>query len=146
VPVTAAPSNDVDGNLVRFDAFNMLDGEPDTCWRMPGDGTGSEIYLTLTEPTELNEIGLINGYSKRDPGYDGYPANRRITAVEWEFSDGTVVPQTFEEKRRLQSIAIDGVVTETVVLRIIGVTGPGTGLSGRDFTAISAISLLGAPV
>ncbi len=46
-----------------------------------------------TDPTRITQVGLINGYAKVEPGYDGYAANRRITSVEWEFADGTVIAQ-----------------------------------------------------
>ncbi len=145
VPVTAKPGRDVDGNAVRYDATNMLDGQPDTAWRMPGDGTGTVVSFDLAEPTRLSEVGLVNGYAKRDPGYDGYAANRRIIAVEWEFADGTVVEQTLGESRSVQTIDVD-VVTETVEARIVAVTRPGRGPSGRDYTAISDVALVGAPL
>ena len=31
----------------RYDASNMLDGVPETAWRMPGDGTGEALTFTL---------------------------------------------------------------------------------------------------
>lgn len=144
-PATAAPSRDVRGNAVRYDAANMLDGQPDTAWRMPGDGTGSEVVLRLDEPTTIVAVGLVNGYAKVEPGYDGYPANRRVTAVEWVFDDGTVVPQTLAEDRDLQGIEVDAVTTSTVTLRIVAVTEPALGPAGRDYTAISEVALAGTP-
>ncbi len=144
-PDTAGPSRDVRGNAVRYEAFNMLDGQPDTAWRMAGDGSGREIVLRLDAPTVISEVGLINGYAKVVPGYDGYRANRRITAVEWELGDGTVVPQDLSDTLDVQRIAVDDVVTDVVTLRIVEVTGPADGPAGRDYTAISEIALVGSP-
>ncbi|MEO9324696.1 hypothetical protein ABFT23_14475 [Nocardioides sp. C4-1] len=141
-PVTAPPGQDVRGNPVRYDADNMLDGRPDTAWRMPGDGTGATITFTFPSPTRLTSVGLLNGYAKRDPGYDGYLANRRITAVEWIFSDGTRVSQSLGNARQVQPIDVD-TVTTTVVLRLVSVSAPGRGPSGRDYTAVSDVSLVG---
>lgn len=144
-PSTADPSRDVDGNAVRYDAFNMLDRQDDTAWRTPGDATGATIGFDLAEPTRLETVGLLNGYAKSDPGYDGYTANRRVLAVEWIFDDGTVVPQTLDgATREVQSIDVD-VVTSSVQLRIVGVSRPGKGDAGRDFTAISTVELVGTP-
>lgn len=144
-PATAAPSRDVDGNAVRYEAFNMLDAQPDTAWRMPGDGSGREIDFRLATTTKITRVGLVNGYAKVEPGYDGYAANRRIIAVEWVFDDGTVVPQTLTDGLALQSVKIRRVVTDTVTLRIVSVSAPTRGPSGRDYTAISDVALVGTP-
>lgn len=144
-PDTAAPGTTVDGNAVRYDGFNMLDGQDDTAWRMPGDGTGQLIAFELAGPVHLTSVGLVNGYAKVDPGYDGYTANRRVLAVTWTFDDGTTVSQTLDgDDRALQSIDVD-VVTSTVQLTMDEVSRPGRGAAGRDYTAISTVSLVGVP-
>ncbi len=147
VPDTAEASLDVAGNQVTYDAYNMLDGDAATAWRMPGDATNEEIVFQLREPTLITELGLVNGYAKREPGYDGYTSNRRIRAVEWTLDDGTVLTQKLGKKRRrLQTIPVDRVLSDTVRLRLVKVTDPGTGPTGRDYTAISDISIVGSPV
>ncbi|HWM01921.1 MAG TPA: hypothetical protein VNP92_06240, partial [Actinophytocola sp.] len=85
---TAKPNLDTKGNVVRYVATNMVDGVAETCWRMPGDGTGQEITFALAGPTELTEVGLINGYAKRAGKLDWYSGNRRVLSVEWVFDDG----------------------------------------------------------
>lgn len=144
-PSTASPSRDVQGNAVRYEAFNMLDGQPDTAWRMAGDASGQEVVFQLDGPTRITQVGLLNGYAKVEPGYDGYAANRRITSVEWVFADGTVVPQTLAEDLAVQSIPLSDVVSDTVTLRILTVSEPAAGPAGRDYTAISDVSLVGSP-
>jgi hypothetical protein len=136
VPATAAPGADVDGNPVGFDGTNMLDGVPETCWRMPGDGTGEEIVVTLPEETRLRSVGMINGYAKQGGAVDWYHGNRRVEQVEWVFDDGTTVPQTFDDTEAVQSVDVD-VTTRTVTIRLVAVSEPGKGPSRRDFTAIS---------
>lgn len=149
VPRTAPPNTDVDGNLVRYEARHLLDGVPTTCWRMPGDGSGSSITVTLAEPTTLSEVGIVNGYAKTsDDGgtiLNWYRGNRRVLAVEWTFDDGTVLTQSLEEVRDLQTVAVDEVTTSTVTLRLISVSAPGTGRAARDYTAISDLSFVGTP-
>lgn len=150
VPATAAPGTDFDGNVVRYEARNMLDGVPTTCWRMPGDGSGETITVELAEETRLRSVGLINGYAKTasdDSGrsLDWYAGNRRILGVEWVFDDGSVVAQELTETRRLQTIRIDPVTTSTVELRLTTVTAPGAGPSRRNYTAISDMALVGTP-
>jgi hypothetical protein len=136
VPATAAPNTDVEGNLVRFEARNMLDGVATTCWRMPGDGTGEEIVVTLSRETRLRSVGMINGYAKKGGAVDWYHGNRRIEQVEWVFDDGTTVPQTLGDTAAVQSLDVD-VTSTTVTIRLVSVSEPGKGPSRRDFTAIS---------
>ena len=143
---TAPPNEDVDGNTVRYAVGNLLDDDPSTCWRMPGDGTDDVITITLNDPTQLTEVGVINGYAKTDGAFDWYTGNRRVLAVEWAFDDGTTVQQSLTETRDLQKMKIDPITTQTVQLRLLDVTKPGGGPNGRDFTALSTVRLLGVPI
>lgn len=150
VPVEAPPTTDLDGDLVAYTGRQLSDGVAQTCWRMPGDGTGQTITLRLAESTALTRVGLVNGYAKRVSSggalVDWYPNNRRITSVEWVFDDGTVVPQTLREVPRMQRLPLsEAVTTSTVRLRILSVTPPAAGPLGRDYTAISDVLLVGAP-
>lgn len=149
VPATAPPNQDLAGNLVRYEAANMLDGRPVTCWRMPGDGTGELLTFELAENTRLTSVGVVNGYAKtaRVGGttFDWYRGNRRVMAVEWVFEDGTTVTQQLATTRELQVLDLDGVVTGSVGLRLVEVSPPGPGPAGRNYTPISEVSLVGAP-
>ena len=150
VPATAAPSTDFDGNVVRYDARNMLDGVPATTWRMPGDGSGETITVELADQTEITSVGLVNGYAKTGTDASGtpldwYAGNRRILSVEWAFDDGSVVTQDLTETRKLQEVDVEPVSTSTVQLRLVTVTPPGQGSSRRDYTAISDLALVGSP-
>jgi hypothetical protein len=149
-PETAPPNEDVNGDQVSYDASNMLDGVPETAWRAPGDATGMSLTFTLRDPTELHQVGMINGYAKtstdsKGRSFDWYLGNRRIDAAIWVFDDGTKVRQHFKEDRALQMIDVDDVVTSKVVLKLVGVSGPGEGNAARNFTAISEVSLVGDP-
>jgi len=148
-PRPAPPTQDVNGSPVTFVAAHMLDGIPQTCWRMVGDGTGEAITFELDQQTEMTEVGLVNGYAKTASSangtYDWYAGNRRIREVEWTFDDGTVVTQDLRETRRVQTIRLDsGVVTEQVTMRLIEVSPPGPGRASRNNTAISEVFLRGA--
>lgn len=148
-PQVAPATTDLDGQLVAYDARQMLDATPATAWRMAGDATGETITFTLRKPATIRRVGLINGYAKQVPSGDSlvdwYPNNRRITAVEWVFDDGTVVRQDLREKTKLQRLTVDPVTTSTVQLRLLGVTPPGAGALGRDYTAISDVLIAGTP-
>ena len=145
VPATAPPNQDAGGNPVEYAAANMLDGVPETCWRMPGDGSGGEITITLPRETVLRRVGLVNGYAKaaRDAQgnkLDWYHGNRRVLSVEWVFDDGTTLAQDLRDTTALQTIDVD-VTTTTVTLRLVSVSDPGIGAAARDYTAISDLSL-----
>jgi hypothetical protein len=148
-PKTAPPGEDVDGNVVRFDARQMLDGVPETAWRMAGDGTGDTLTFALPGPTAITEVGMINGYAKTstDGGrrLDWYDGNRRVLAVEWIFDDGTAVEQDLDETRNLQTVQVSDVTTETVKVRLVEVSKPGGGPAGRNYTAVSEVALFGRP-
>jgi len=147
VPSSAPPGVDFAGQPVTYDGANLVDGLNDTCWRTPGDATGSEITFTLDQPTRLSRVGLVNGYSKiaysHGRAYDWYLGNRRVLAVEWIFDGGRSVTQQFAVDRAMQQIAIPPVTTRTVRLRITAVSPPGTGRAARNDTAISEVLLLG---
>jgi hypothetical protein len=149
-PTTAKPNEDVNGDQVSYDASNMLDGVPDTAWRAPGDATGMKLTFTLREPTELHQVGLVNGYAKTSTDskgrtFDWYLGNRRIQAVTWIFDDGSKVRQELTETRELQLVDVPDAVTGRVVLKLTAVSAPGEGNAARDFTAISEVSFLGTP-
>jgi hypothetical protein len=149
VPATAPPNQDLDGNMVRYEARNMLDGVPTTCWRMAGDGTGDEITFDLARPTTLTTVGLINGYAKtavdaRGHELDWYHGNRRVLSVEWTFDDGTTVTQDLTDTTRMQTVNVDHVTTQHVRLRLVSVSAPGRGPAARDYTPISDVTLRGS--
>jgi hypothetical protein len=145
VPATAPPNQDVSGDTVTYKAGNMVDGKADTCWRMPGDGTGSTITFTLPQETEIKAVGMINGYAKTAGSLDWYTGNRRIIKATWEFDDGTVIEQDLTETRDLQTLQVDPVTTTSVRLTLTEVSKPGTGPEARNYTAISEVSLVGKP-
>jgi hypothetical protein len=147
-PRTAPPHADVNGDEVSYDASNMLDGVPETAWRAAGDGTGLTLSFRLSDPTELHQVGLVNGYAKTSTDskgrtFDWYRGNRRLEEVVWTFDDGSKVRQKLEETRELQLVDVPAVVTSKVLLRILKVSAPGNGTASRDFTAISEVSLVG---
>jgi len=148
VPGEAPPNNDVTGELVTFVGDNLLDADATTSWRIAGDATGSTITLTFPAPVTLTEVGLVNGYAKTsvdDAGqaFDWYHGNRRLLSAEWVVA-GQTFEQDFGDTTELQALAIEPVETTTVELRLTGVSPPGVGPTGRDYTAISDVRLTGS--
>lgn len=150
-PRSAPPNEDVFGNRTTYVAANMLDGRPDTCWRMAGDGTGAVLSFQLAAPTTLTRVGMVNGYAKKalEGGHelDWYAGNRRVLAAQWVFDDGSTLDQPLSgSTKSLQTIDLPApVTTSTVQLRLVTVSAPGTGRSARNYTAISEVSLVGTP-
>lgn len=142
-PATAPPTQDFDGNTVAYEASQMGDSSPATAWRMAGDATGQSITITLAETGVLSRVGLVNGYAKQVAGVNWYPNNRRVLSATWSFDDGTSVEQTFAERPTMQLLKVPPVQTGSVTLTITSVTPPGSGPLGRDYTAISEITLIG---
>lgn len=148
VPATAQPNQDLSGNMVRYEARNMLDGVLETCWRMPGDAAGEEVVFRLDEPTALTSVGLVNGYAKfatdaMGNKLDWYHGNRRILRVQWVFDDGTSLDQTLGDTAAMQRLRFPSVTTKTVRLRLVAVSAPGTGPAARNYTSISDVTLVG---
>ena len=148
-PKPLAPGQDLGGNPVSYPPANMLDDDLATAYRIPGDASGETVVFTLPEEAEISEVGLVNGYAKKDSGgsrtVDWYPLNRKILKVEWVFDDGTTVAQDLRAEPVLQTIAVDKVRTSTISLRILEVSPPGAGALSKNVTAISDVLLRGAP-
>jgi hypothetical protein len=147
-PRTAPSTQDVDGNPTSYDASNMLDGVPETAWRVAGDGSGLKLILTFPERTRISEVGLVNGYAKTDTDeagrtFDWYAGHRRITQVTWNFGVGDIVRQDLEDGRDLQTVDVGPVEVRKVVLKIVATTPPGDDPAGRNYTAISEVFLAG---
>lgn len=143
-PDPIRPGTDVDGGRVPYPATNMLDTARDTAYRLAGDATGTKIRFDLGGTRTVSAVGIVNGYAKVDGGTDWYPRNRRIEQVEWRFDDGTIVLQDLVDTPDLQAIQIAPEETAAVELRLVRVSKPGGGRSGKDTTAISDVLLLGS--
>lgn len=148
-PGNAPAAVDFQGRPVTYVAANMVDGHEDTCWRVPGNATGTVLTFRLDQPTRLSRVGLVNGYDKiayaHGKSFDWYRGNRRVLSVQWLFDDGSSVSQRFRFDPGMQQIAIKPVTTRVVRLRITSVSGPGHGRAARNDTAISEVLLLGRP-
>jgi hypothetical protein len=138
---TAPDNKDAAGNPVSYTADNLVDGDPQTAWRVPGDGHGVTVTLTLPSSAHLTQVGLIPGYAKVDPssGVNRFPENRRIRTVRWHFDDGTTVDQRFSDSPSMQRTAVDA-STGSVTIEILS-SRPGD--PDHDYVPISEVSLVG---
>jgi hypothetical protein len=139
---STAPDNvDAAGNPVSYSAANMVDGDPQTAWRSPGDGRGETVTLSLPSAAHLTRVGLIPGYAKVDPsnGIDRFPENRRVREVRWRFDDGTTVEQRFSDSPSMQWTAVDA-TTSSVTIELLS-SRPGD--PEHDYLPISEVSIVG---
>lgn len=143
VPGTAPASTDLAGHPVTFDSRNMLDGDADTAWRIAGDASGESITFSFDKPVTISSVGLINGYSKKYPGYNGYWLNRKILEVRWTFEDGTTVTQDLRRRTTLQTQDVDAGPTSSLRMDIVS-TVASNKANSRDYTAISEVALQGS--
>lgn len=137
---TAPPGQDDEDRPVTYGTDHLADGDLTTAWRAPGYYNGEAITFELPEATQIQVLGLTNGYTKRDPGSgaDRYQEGRRILSVTWSFDNGRSVHQSLEDDTQtLQRIRIDPTLARTVTLRVDQTTTPGRFTS--DFTAISEV-------
>jgi hypothetical protein len=138
---TAPHSTDGSGRQVSYPASNVLDGDPTTAWRAPGDGSGVALTFTFPAAVNLTAVGLMPGYNKIDPatGVHRWSQNRRLTFVRWLFDDGTMVTQNFTDTPSMQEVSVNS-TTSTVVLQIVSTK---SGDPHHDYTAVSDVSLMG---
>jgi hypothetical protein len=137
---TANPAEDDAGNTITYEAAHMVDGDPETTWRATGYYQNEYITITLPAPTQIQVVGLTNGYTKIDAtsGRDRYKDGRRIRSVTWTFDGGNSVTQSLEDNvREIQYKKIDPVQAQTIRLRINQTTTPGN--FQDDYTAITEL-------
>lgn len=150
-----APRSDADsvdistGEPTTYRPDNMLDGDPETSWRVSGDASGETLRFTFDQPVTLTSVGLVNGYAKTSVDrsgteFDLYAGSRRVLEVEWVLDGGEPLPQTLTDgDRELQLLDVGAVEASVVELRLVRVSAPGEGVEARDKTVISEVSLSG---
>lgn len=145
-PDPTPASKDGAGQVITYEAANMLDGDLLTAWRTSGPAAGEAITFSFDAPQEVTRLGLVNGYAKTDPvtGEDRYQQGRRIIQVTWTVA-GVQKTGTYEvDDSGVQYVELDEpVLAEGVDLYIEEVTPPGD--SRFDWTAISEVVLEGNP-
>lgn len=136
---TAPDSRDAAGDPVTFDVYNVIDGDPTTAWRVPGDGIGDYLLLSFDQPVHVTGIGVVPGWAQVDPtnGADRFLQNRRVSAAQFQFSDGQVLDVDFSDQPLLQQVGV-GVETTELIMWITGSTA-----APRNFAAVSELQVYG---
>jgi len=137
---TAPSSTDAAGNVVTYLPKNVIDGDLQTAWRTPGDGSGESLTLLFDTPVHVVRIGLIPGYAKTDPetGVNRFEQNRIVREVRYLVRGTEPTTQTFRAAPVPQFVRL-GVTTSRVTIEIVETSEPG----GLDYTAVSEIYVYG---
>lgn len=139
---SAAPGRDAQGVTVSYGPENLIDGDPQTAWRIEGDGQGTQLLLFFQRPVLIQEVHIIPGYAKIDAsdGTNRFTQNRRVQQVQLHFANGVMQEATLADSPTDQTIKLaEQVLTEHMVVTILHSTTHG----GRDFTAVSELSVRG---
>lgn len=115
------------GQYLAYTAEQLVDGDPQTGWGASStDGSGQYITITFSGPRHLTSVGLTPGYLRRAPHSRAgcaevvaFDYNRFVTAVEYQFDDGSTVDQTFARTPTMQTMPVD-VSTQSVRITILG--------------------------
>lgn len=128
------------GNGGREVPSALLDDDPATFWRCPGDGKGESIVFMFDDPTTLVGLRLINGNTV----WTGrFAEERRILRIRWEFSDGSYFVQGLTVNNRgFQEVRFPEIQTRSVNMRIEDATDPGGESDTVNAVSISSIEFL----
>lgn len=104
-----------------FGAEKAIDGDLTTAWveGASGSGIGESLTIDFGETIELENIGLMPGLSSSPEVFRG---NNRVEKVSIEFSDGTKLTRSFDDKARIPIFELDDPVNaRSVKITILGV-------------------------
>jgi serine/threonine protein kinase len=139
---TAPPATDAAGHSVTYVPHNVIDGDIQTAWRVPGDGRGETVTLLFNDPVDIVRIGLIPGYAKFDPetGENRFEQDRIIKEVRYLIPGRAPTVRHFQPRPVPQFVRVNATASR-ITVEIVDTTEPG----GLDFTAISEIYVYGYP-
>lgn len=142
----AAAGFDSAQNRISYEPERAIDGNPETAWRVEGNGRNHYLQLNFAQPILVQELLLLPGYAKIDPydGTDRFWQNRRVRRARLEFSDGQQLEVQFADLRDMQLISFTPIETSSIRIVILETTDLRT-TSDRDFTPISEIVVRGKP-
>jgi len=114
-----------------------IDGDLTTAWVEGADGSGIGESLTIDfgEAITVEDIGVMPGFSK-DPAV--FWGNNRVELARFEFSDGTMMTRSFNDKPELMIFELaNPIKADSVTITILNVY---TGDSWND-TCISEVAV-----
>lgn len=121
-------------------AFNLIDNDPVSIWRCPGDGVEEQLVFTFSGNQPLVGVRVVNGNSVWT---DRYLMERRILSLKWEFDDGSYFVQGLAaNNRNLQEVRFPPITVTAVTLTLLEVTEPGDDSANSDAVSIANVEFL----
>jgi hypothetical protein len=135
---------DANGKKFTYEPDKAIDGLVGTAWRCDGSGVGQWLRINFRRTVTLTRIGIVPGFAKTDPrdSTDRYAQNRSISAVQYNFDDGSTFRQNFNTSasvRSAQTMDLPGVSTSQVTITILD-SVPGEITNGQRALEQVAIS------
>ncbi|MFN8075933.1 MAG: hypothetical protein U0Q15_11005 [Kineosporiaceae bacterium] len=134
---------------IRYDAANLLDGDPTTAWNSDGGlrpGASMTVTFTFDRVYDLRSVTVLDGYQKSRPRsgkapLDLFTANARPSKVELR-TDASKAAWTLQDVRTPQTLKAPLGATKTLTIVIQGAYRG----EKYDDLAISEVSFTGVPV
>ncbi len=128
------------GSGSREAPSSLLDDDPSTIWRCPGDGEGESITFTFDPSATLVGMRLVNG----NTAWTGrYESERRILSIRWQFSDGSYFVQGLAANERgFQEVRFPETESRSVTMTVESVTEPDEQSETLNAVSISALEFL----
>jgi len=132
------------GRWFTYEPEKAIDGNPETAWRVAGDGEGEWIKLEYIRPIKVSAVGIIPGHAKIDQvsGDDRFKQLHVVRRASIVFSNETVEKAEFKRERSIQITRLDSpVVTKWVRIEIQETYPSGNAPYPIPETAISEIEV-----
>lgn len=145
----SSPAPDAGGTVSTYEPEKAIDGLANTAWRCDGRGVGQWLRIDFGRKVTLTSIGIIPGFAKTDPinSADRYAQNRRISAVQYTFDDGSAFRKDFNtsaSRRAVQTMDLPSISTSQVTITILD-SVPGEVIDGVTFDQVAISEVVVSP-
>jgi hypothetical protein len=98
---------------MTYRAYNLLDGDPRTCWSEggEGDGRGEWVQVRFPEARVVRRIMMVNGYAKGAR----WRQNNRVKRASVRLSDGTSFQWDLSDTDQWQEFVLPAAITTRFV-------------------------------
>lgn len=122
------------------DPGRLIDGDPSSVWRCPGDGLGETLQFTIDASRPVVGVRIVNGNIS---GEDTYHAERRILTLRWTMLDGSRFEQGLSGNDPTpQEVRFPPVTTSGMSLAIVDSTPPGEASEQANAVSVTGVEFL----
>ncbi len=136
---------------IDYVAWNLLDGDMETCWSegIDGDyGIGETVRFKFAQRMTLTRMEVMPGYNKYDEGddVDRWSSNGRLREITVTFADGTQDSYSFSDSKKWQPCDFGEKTGSTLEFTIESVYDADSGTEhDADDTSVSEVRFYGWP-